>query len=312
MIRKILFTALVPLNCLLLFFILVEDRIVVPSWLQVFGRMHPLLLHFPIAFLILFTLFALFVPGSKLKQPAFESLLQYFLLVVALTAVVTALMGFFLSAGGEYADETIAWHKWSGVALPVVLFLMCVFRGFLIAKIALLRGAAIVTSVLLVVAGHYGATLTHGENFVLMPVTTEDSAKKLPPFDEALVFADLVQPVLERKCMSCHNTSKAKGQLIMETKALLLKGGRGGKLWDTTKSDLGLMMKRIHLPVENKKHMPPVNRPQLSAEEVLTLEGWIKHGGDFEKKIIELSPNDTLYTIAKKNIWFGIRRAVYV
>lgn len=300
MIRKILFTALVPLSCLLIFFLLVEDRIVVPLWLQVFGRMHPLLLHFPIAFLILFTVFALFVPASKLKQPVFESLLHYLLLIVALTAVITALMGFFLSNGGEYADETIAWHKWSGVALPIVLFLMCVFRVWLIANIAMLRTAAIVTSLLLVVAGHFGATLTHGENFVLMPVTNEDSAKKLPPFDDALVFADLVQPVLEDKCMSCHNSSKAKGQLVMETKALLLKGGRAGKLWDTTKTDLGLLMKRIHLPLENKKHMPPANKPQLTADEIIILESWIKKGGDFEKKIIDLSTSDTLYVIAKK------------
>lgn len=300
MIRKILFTALVPLNCLLLFFVVVEDRIVVPSWLQVFGRMHPLLLHFPIAFLILFTVFALFVPASKLKQPVFDSLLHYLLLIVSITAVVTALMGFFLSTGGEYADDTIAWHKWSGISLPIILFLMCVFRVWLIANIALLRGAALLTSVLLVVAGHYGATLTHGENFVLQPVTSEDSTKKLPPFDEALVFGDLVEPVLKSKCMSCHNSSKAKGQLIMETKAMLLKGGRGGKLWDTTKSDLGLMMKRVHLPLENKKHMPPANRPQLTADEIILLESWVKKGGDFEKKIIDLSTSDTLYVIAKK------------
>lgn len=305
MVRKILFSALVPLNCLLLFFVLVEDRIVVPSWLQVFGRMHPLLLHFPIALLIFLTLFILVVPASKLRQPVFESLLHYLLLIVSLTAVVTALMGFFLSNGGEYANETMAWHKWTGVALPIMLFLMCVFRAWLMAQLALLRGAAITTSVLLVIAGHYGATLTHGENFVLMPVTSEDSAKKLPPFDEALVFADLVQPILEDKCMSCHNTNKAKGQLIMETKALLLKGGRGGKLWDTTKPDLGLMMKRIHLAPENKKHMPPANRPQLTPEEITVLEGWIKQGADFEKKIIDLSAKDPMYVVARKTFGSG-------
>ncbi|MBL7697481.1 MAG: chitobiase/beta-hexosaminidase C-terminal domain-containing protein [Chitinophagaceae bacterium] len=305
MIRRILFSALVPLNCLLVFFLLVEDRIVVPSWLQVFGRMHPLLLHFPIALLVFVTLFILVVPASKLRQPVFDSLLHYLLLIVSLTAVVTALMGFFLSNGGEYANEVMAWHKWTGVALPIILFLVCIFRVWLIANIALLRGAAVMTSVLLVIAGHYGATLTHGENYVLMPVTNEDSARKLPPFDEALVFADLVQPILEDKCMSCHNTNKAKGQLIMETKALLLKGGRGGKPWDTSKTDLGLMMKRVHLPVENKKHMPPANKPQLTADEITVIEGWIRQGADFEKKIIDLSTSDTLYMIARKTFGSG-------
>ena len=50
----------------------------------------------------------------------------------------------------------------------------------------------------------------------------------------------------------------------METKELLLKGGKTGKLWDSTAADFGLLMKRIHLPVETKKHMPPQGKPQLT------------------------------------------------
>ena len=40
----------------------------------------------------------------------------------------------------------------------------------------------------------------------------------------------------------------------METEELLLKGGKNGKLWDSTAADLGLLLRRIHLPVEQKKH----------------------------------------------------------
>ena len=45
---------LVPLNCLLIFLVIMENRVVVPSWLQVAGRMHPLVLHFPIVLILLF------------------------------------------------------------------------------------------------------------------------------------------------------------------------------------------------------------------------------------------------------------------
>ena len=48
LIKKVAERSLIPLNSLLLFFLLFEPRIVLPGWLQVFGRMHPLALHFPI------------------------------------------------------------------------------------------------------------------------------------------------------------------------------------------------------------------------------------------------------------------------
>jgi hypothetical protein len=56
--------------------------------------------------------------------------------------------------------------------------------------------------------------------------------------EDAIVFNDLVKPILQTKCMSCHNNKKAKGDLIMETEELLLKGGKTGKLWDSTSATL--------------------------------------------------------------------------
>ncbi len=80
----------------------------------------------------------------------------------------------------------------------------------------------------------------------------------------------------------------------METKELLLKGGKDGKLWDSTKADLGLLMQRIHLPEEEKEHMPPTGKPQLTNQELEILYAWIKSGANFEQRIVELSPADTL------------------
>jgi hypothetical protein len=46
--KNILGTTLIPLNSLLLFFLIFDNKLVVPLWLQVLGRMHPVILHFPI------------------------------------------------------------------------------------------------------------------------------------------------------------------------------------------------------------------------------------------------------------------------
>ena len=40
------------------------------------------------------------------------------------------------------------------------------------------------------------------------------------------VFATLIKPVLEAKCVQCHGAEKDKGKLRLHTKEDLLKGGR--------------------------------------------------------------------------------------
>jgi hypothetical protein len=58
-------------------------------------------------------------------------------------------------------------------------------------------------------AGHLGADITHGENFVLAPVTPSHTKPQVG-LSDAFIYADLVEPILEAKCMGCHNSSKAK------------------------------------------------------------------------------------------------------
>jgi hypothetical protein len=44
---------LFALNIFIIFFLLFGSDIVIPQWLQPVGRMHPLILHFPIVVLIM-------------------------------------------------------------------------------------------------------------------------------------------------------------------------------------------------------------------------------------------------------------------
>lgn len=299
--KKVLALSLIPLNSLLLFFVLAENMLVVPAWLQVFGRMHPLLLHFPIVLTLIFVTLLFLTPKRPLAEHGLHELTEWFLLLSAFTCSVTALMGFFLSRDGGYDQEAISWHKWTGILLPFILFIAYSFRDYIFDKIFFARAIAVCITLFITTAAHYGGAITHGENFVLQPMTPE-KVKVIPSLEEAVVFADLVQPILDNKCLSCHNNKKAKGELIMETRELLLKGGKNGKLWDNAQDDLGLMMKRIHLPLEDKKHMPPSGKPQLTGEEITVLQAWIKSGANFDKRVIELEPADTLFVVAKKTL----------
>ncbi|MEP6846221.1 MAG: hypothetical protein ABI861_09470, partial [Panacibacter sp.] len=52
--KHILFNCTFFFNCLILFLLLFYSRIEVPAWVQVLGRMHPMILHFPVVLLILY------------------------------------------------------------------------------------------------------------------------------------------------------------------------------------------------------------------------------------------------------------------
>ncbi len=299
--KNIIAASLVPFNALLFFFLIVEDKLVVPSWLQVFGRMHTVILHFPIVLILLYACWLLVTPKSFKKESWYRPVAEGLLLAAAFTASITALMGLLLSREPGYDADEIAWHKWTGVMTSFLLFIMYNFRGWLEQHVVISKISVASVTIILVIAGDLGGSITHGENFVLSPIIPE---KKKPqvPFEEAFIYADLVEPVLESKCMGCHNSKKAKGELIMETKERLLKGGKDGKLWDTTQQDLGLLIQRIHLPPDAKKHMPPPGKPQLTDEEMEILYAWIKSGASFDKKLIDLSASDTLRILASKKI----------
>jgi hypothetical protein len=46
--------------------------------------------------------------------------------------------------------------------------------------------------------------------------------------DEAEVFAHVVQPILQNKCISCHKASKQKGELRLDAPQFIKKGGESG------------------------------------------------------------------------------------
>jgi uncharacterized membrane protein len=294
---NIIFNICFAINCLLVFLLLFESRMLLPSWLQVAGRMHPLILHFPITLLVLYIFWSLFVEKRAPHPESAKKFGGWLLLLSAFTASITALMGLFLSKETGYDAEALQWHKWTGLSVSVFTCFWYAFREKIKKINSLNISTAFVCLVLVVLAGHQGAGITHGQDFLLAPIMPEKQQPKIL-LEEAEVYAHMVMPILQSKCMNCHNSKKAKGELIMETEEVLLKGGKNGKLWDSTATDYGLLLQRIHLPLETKKHMPPQGKPQLTEQEKQILYAWIKSGANFKTKVLDLSPDDTLRLIA--------------
>ncbi len=289
---------LFAVNIFILFLLAFGDRMAVPYWLQPLGRMHPMVLHFPIVILML----AMFLEFFRFKEVnAKEKLYQNFtsglLLAGALFSAITVVMGLFLSMEEGYSGNILQWHKWTGVSIVFLASVIYWGRNSAWYKAPVARAGAILTTACLIVAGHYGATLTHGDNFVLESVTSPAEIA-IVPIDEAKVFDHVIMPIFSKKCLSCHNIDKAKGSLMLDDVRSLLKGGKTGKLFVPGKPEISLLLERIHLPLHEKKHMPPREKPQLTAEEIAVLNLWIKDNADLKKKVIDLPVDDSLRVLA--------------
>lgn len=290
--KKIMANAAFAIIVLLTFLLFFEQRLELPPLLQAFGRMHPLLLHLPIGLLLLTALLVFL--RRFFESASFDSLISFLLHLAVLTASLTALMGLFLSREGGYNEQELMLHKWFGVATCYAgAGLLLVQRRILAFKILL-----IVSVLILTVAGHYGAMMTHGENFVLGPLQANETVAGIA--EDASPFEAAIQPLFERKCVSCHNETKAKGRLILTSIDHVMKGGKNGELWNVNDVDNSLLLKRLLLPLEDKKHMPPKDKPQLTADELNFVLLWLKNGAETERKLSDFPQTDSLKMLAVK------------
>lgn len=284
------------LNVFIIFLLIFEDKVAVPYWLQPLGRMHPMFLHFPIVILILAMFLEFFRVKSEYNaQDLYHRFASNLLIIGVISSGITVIMGLFLSREEGYEGALLEWHKWTGVSIVFISSLIYWSRNKSWYRGPVAKGAAILASISLIVAGHYGAALTHGENFIFEPILPEAEKVSL---EEALVFDDVIKPIFQQKCISCHNPDKIKGRLILTDSSSILKGGKSGELFVAGKPELSLLLERIHLPLDEKKHMPPAGKVQLTDEEVEILFHWVKSNAGFNKKLVDLPATDSLRMIA--------------
>lgn len=276
----------------LLFLVVFESVVKIPSWLSVAGRMHPMFLHFPIVLLLL-SFFTVWVPVSK-SDTEWLDLLR---LVSALSAVITAIMGMLLSMEEAAGGKVLQLHKWGGVLIAVLGYLFYSYYQLLLQYKTVTRSFTLLATAAIIATGHWGADLTHGENFVLGPIKKNRPKPVVKP-EEAVVFADVILPIFEKKCNSCHNESNLKGELLLETVSGLLKGGKSGPLFIPGQPDTSLIIDRLHRPLDDKKRMPPPNKPQLSEAELSLLYAWVKSGAVTDAKLFTLAETDSFRILA--------------
>jgi uncharacterized membrane protein len=272
----------------------------VPFLFLFIGRLHPLILHFPIVLIILTLLFE--VAGRYYRLNVGENTVLVLLIASAASAFVSITAGYFLFASGEYSGNLMERHFWAGAITGTAIFatlaLFYLYRST--TRFYYLYFAGLLFSNASVgLASHLGGSITHGPDYL-----TEHLEYVMHGFDgdeetkaesEMLVYDDMIAPVFEAKCMSCHNDQRAKGDFIMGTFQDLIKGGESDLPAVTAgKPEESELYKRVVLPEDHKDRMPPEGKTPLKESEIALLKYWIASGAMENLKVTEARKVDTI------------------
>lgn len=262
------------------------------------GRFHIVLLHFPIGCLLLLGGLELAARVPKLRQANASA--GCILALAAPASVLTAVCGWLLADSGGYDAELLFWHRWLGAGCAILTLVTAGLWRF--APPWSYRLALSGTVLMVIAAGHLGGSLTHGKDFLTRHAPgplrrlAGEAPARLDPREHAgppaagPVFATVIQPVLDRTCVSCHGPEKTKGGLRLDSLEAILRGGDSGPAVRPGQVDESALMGRMLLPADHDDHMPPEGKPQPTAEDLALLRWWIALGAPGESPLSDLNP----------------------
>ncbi len=267
------------------------------SLLHLIGRFHPVLVHLPIGFLILGILMVFYPRKSGINMlPA----IQFAFCWGSMASVLAVVTGVLLYLQEGYSFDTVSRH----LILGLLTTLLAVGGYFYLKKNAVEingRSKLLATGllVMLLVTGHLGGELTHGEEYFteVLPDGLKELLGKNDPgeakpivldrehWQSAPFYQEVIHPILQQHCNSCHNPKSQKGKLVLSSPDLIDKGGKGGMVLDRNSPGHSTLLTRMLLPLEDKEHMPPKGRRQPSKEEITLIRMWVESGASYEMQL---------------------------
>ena len=285
--------------CLLYFFL--EFQIITYS-----GRFHPLLVHLPIGILLFSFIISLFNERQRASMDKAWLLSSYLVAIFSLLSVIT---GFCLSKNGDYENSLIVQHQWAAISSSIISICILLFKSQK-------RWLTWLNMLSIIITGHFGGTLTHGALFgekdrrdvtnstlieqgETFKANDRSDTSMDSPNIKLISYELQVQPLLREKCYGCHSEIKKKGGLRLETKELIEKGGRKGKIFKAGHPEISKLYKYLVLPTNDELHMPPKGKKQMNQAEILLIKKWILSGALFEQVSMEPKsqkiPIDTVF-----------------
>jgi uncharacterized membrane protein len=275
---------------------------------QLLGRLHPLVVHLPVGFIIL----GLLLQVYDRKQKQYTSVIALVYLWAGFSAILACITGYLQYLGEGYSFDSVKLHLWSGIATALFSFIMWArIKRFslvdFLSKVPIFLLSLLFFG-LISFTGHQGGNITHGSDYLVEPLPNSiKSALGYEVFEEKEIilteenwetvnlYTEVVQPILNNNCVSCHNPKKTKGELLLTSANDILLGGEHGNVVVTGQPDESELYTRMVLPKEDDQHMPPDGKTQPSKEAIKLIAAWIEKDLPVDKTIGELGLNKELF-----------------
>ena len=279
------------------------------NWLVFGGHFHPLVVHLPIGMFFIASILHFFYRDSEATRPFVGHILVW----SAGFSILAAALGWALAQSREYSSDTLSIHQWLGIATAALMTLLAViFRaaGFEKKGLIYVHVLFLSTFVSLAAAGHYGGNLTHGADYLSSnmpasmravwglpakePVQEGESIPIISNLSQALVYGQIIKPLLAKKCATCHNAEKQKGGLRLDAPQYISLGGENGAIIKANMPQESELIRRLLLEENDEKHMPPKGKTPLTENEITLIHWWVKHGADYTKKVADLPADEKI------------------
>ncbi len=266
-------------------------------WLWRFlGRLHPVAIHFSVGLLLFAAVLELFT--IKKFRSSLRPGINLALAAGVISAIFSVIFGLLLSREGGYEKGLISIHKWIGIATMCLGFFAWVALNRILKKnqlklVKIYRGILFVSAIGVSLAGHFGASLTHGKDYLsaTLPWSPDYIQGRSGNFDVASFNQDTAQltkkqvvdlnvevrAILAHNCYKCHGAEKIKGDLRLDRKDMIFKGGKDGPVIVPGNPGESELFRRINLPTGHEDAMPSEGK-KLPDDDIAILNFWIKKG----------------------------------
>ena len=284
-------------------------------WLWVFlGRLHPLAVHFPIGIIVITGLLELF--ATLRKKAGLREGIGALVHVGAFSAIGASVIGLVLANTGTYGGRILDIHQWAGIFTTVLAVLTVVVYRRAVKKESanswlVYRYTLFLSIVALTIAGHFGASLTHGETYLteVLPwnqgdlISDSETQTLLTSYASldagAYSTADLdrlnleVRALFAHSCYRCHSTEKNEGDLVLDNKEDVFLGGESGPAIVPGDAEASELVRRISLPRTHEEAMPEKGQPLTSAQ-IELVKRWIDLGAHWADRELKIFPEAEL------------------
>lgn len=255
------------------------------TWVQFIGRFHPLVVHLPIALVLLVPVMELV--GRDQRFPYLRASAPFVLVLALISGIVASLLGWCLARSGGFSGPLVTQHMWGGASVITLCLLCSVLRGRS-GRLEVIYPIALAAAVGAVAwTGYRGGQISLGEHHLTQYMP--GALRKLlgvpvsPAIDPAIgggttFYGARIQPVFAGHCLTCHSSEKRKSGLRLDNYAAVMRGGKHGvvvKAGDLPGSDL---FRRITLSPTDDNFMPKEGKSPLSPDQVKLIELWIAGG----------------------------------